>query len=468
MIFHQRHADDAKGGLLISDRLCATAHPCLNKSVFKELWQQFTFGTSVLTITECNDCIFTVGDAVPPLLDGYDYSIGIEPCGFGVRAKSEQDLIRGFMMLLDRLTADEDDGRCVARAEYTRIRGRADIGCRMVHFCVFPETELWELRRFLRFSAALCYTHVILEFWGSLRLECLSELSWSSAFSKDELGPILSEAQDLGLEIVPMFNHWGHASQSRIMHGKHVLLDQNPALAPYFTDDGWCWDIRKPKVRAQLGAIRDELCELCGDGGYFHVGCDEAYGFDFKKESMDILTDFLNEISTDMKKKGRRIIAWGDMLLYRHEHYSRTNTYTCNAPSAEAAQYMLDRLDKSILIADWQYEAKHAPVQTALVFKEAGFDTLLCPWDKGTEQLTACLNTARQEGLFGIIHTTWHTLSSGMPFVLLCARGAYNTEAPLTLLPAYQKTAALLRRVMSSGGDYERAGWSHKQVGFRW
>jgi hypothetical protein len=49
------------------------------------------------------------------------------------------------------------------------------------------------------------------------------------------------------------------------MHGKHVVLDQNPTLQTYFSEDGWCWDIRKPKVRELFRKIRSELIELCGD-----------------------------------------------------------------------------------------------------------------------------------------------------------------------------------------------------------
>jgi hypothetical protein len=162
------------------------------------------------------------------------------------------------------------------------------------------------------------------------------------------------------------------------MHGKHVVLDQNPTLQTYFSDDGWCWDIRKPKVKELLRQIRGELIELCGDSKYFHIGCDEAYHFDFTEENMNALSGFINEISDELTAIGRRTIMWGDMLLYRHSHYNKDNRYACNAPSPEVETYFLKNLKKDIIIADWQYNSPVAPVETADVFAEAGFDCLLC------------------------------------------------------------------------------------------
>ena len=466
MIFHPLNLIRSGGQYILPAKANATAHPALNKAVICEFFQSFTFGCSEIEMLECEEYFFKIGTTEPIPLGENEYTIRITEGGICLLADGEQNLLKGFMTLLDRIVAIETESGMAASIECCEIRDRARIKNRMVHFCVFPETELWELRRFLRFAAALKYTYVILEFWGTLRLDCLKELAWPNSFTQEEIRPLLREASDLGLAIVPMFNHWGHASLSRAMHGKHVVLDQNPALQTYFSDDGWCWDIKNPKVRTLLRSIRKELIDLCGDPPYFPIGCDEAYGFDFSQESMDFICDFLNEIATEAAAGGRRIIAWGDMFLSGHDHYA--NAYTCNAPSAEAEQYMLARLDRRLILADWQYDATHAPVETALVFKKAGFDCMLCPWDKGRAQLDACIDTARDESLLGVIHTTWHTLTSGMPFVLLSAIKSFDGSNSMPLLAAYGHTAALLRRVMPESKDYEKAGWSKRQVSCKW
>ena len=166
-----------------------------------------------------------------------------------------------------------------------------------------------------------------------------------------------------------------------------------------------------------------------------------------------------------MALKKRRIIAWGDMFLYRHAHYDPKNRYTCNAPSPEVEKYLLEHLDKRVVIADWQYDAQQAPIETASVFTSAGFDCILCPWDRGRAQLNAALATVKGERLDGYMHTTWHTLSKGTPYVLLAGVGGFEDIENYKTLAALTNTASLLRKVMASGGNYERAGWAKKQIG---
>ena len=465
MIFQPQNFKSAEGSFLFSGHVCAIAHPCLNKPIFKEFWKNFTYGFSDLTVSECDEYIFSIGNATKHSFDGNAYGIFIETNGLCVCAESEKALIQGFMTLLDRLQAVDRDGETVIEAKCCRIKERASIPNRMVHFCIFPETGLWEIQRFIRFCGALKYTHVVLEFWGMLKFDCMKELSWSHGFTKEQIKPLIREANDLGLEIIPMFNHWGHASACRVMHGKHVVLDQNPSLQTYFSEDGWCWDICQPKVKALLRRVRDELIELCGEGSYFHIGCDEAYHFDFTEENKKMLLDFINEISDELSARNRLAIAWGDMFLFRHPHYNPKNHYTCNAPSPEIEQYFLNGLTKKIVIADWQYNSPKAPIETPSVFKKAGFDCLVCPWDTGLPYLEAALSTVKQEDLMGFMHTTWHTLSSGMPCVAQIAAdgfAGYRGEELRT------RSAALLRKVMPIGGDYRKAGWSKYQISSRW
>lgn len=469
MIFTPHGIVKASGSFIFSGNVNATAHPCLNKDIFKELWRNFTFGSSELGTSASEEYIFSIGNAKKLPLDGNAYSINVQKEGLCICADNERDLIHGFMTLIDRFKAIDLGEESAVELEYCEIRDRAAIQTRMVHFCIFPETELWELQRFIRLCGALKYTHVILEFWGTLKYDCMKELSWSFAFTKEQIRPIIREAKELGLEIIPMFNHWGHAPASRVMHGKHVVLDQNPTLQTYFSDDGWCWDIRKPKVKELLRRIRSELIELCGDGGYFHIGCDEAYHFEFTDENMKALSDFINEISDELTAVGRRVIMWGDMLLYKHSHYNPKNRYCCNAPSPEVEKYFLKSLKKDIIIADWQYNSPEAPVETADVFVKAGFDCLLCPWDEGRDEVNASLETINEYSLMGFIHTTWHTLTRGMPYVTQMAKGGFEyAEGYKTESSMRTETAALLRKVMPAGGDYEKAGWSKIQVGFKW
>ena len=467
MIFTPKKMIPAAGCFRFDGPVTAVAHPCLSADAVRDFWKHFTYEQSELTVRTTDACALMLGEAEALPLDGYDYAVCVEESGISITAQDEKSLLHGFMTLLDRLTLTECGDRITVEVAACRIWDSPSVDFRMVHFCIFPETELWELQRFLRFSAALKYTHAVLEFWGMYAYDCMKELAWPHAYTKEELIPILTEARELGLELIPMFNHWGHATASRVMHGKHVVLDQAPEKQVYFTETGWCWDITKPSVRALLRQVRAELIDLCGEGSYFHVGCDEAYGYDLNPvENRDAICDYLNEIAAEMDACGRRIIAWGDMFLYRHPHYNRG--YCCLSASAESEAYMLARLDKRVILADWQYTPGRGAVETTEVFVRAGFDCLICPWDRGLDHTDGCLTTAKTEGVMGIMHTTWHTLSSGTPYVMLSAVGAYDGNFPWDFGVYATRTAALLRKAAPVDGEYRRAGWSKKQIEVRW
>ena len=128
----------------------------------------------------------------------------------------------------------------------------------------------------------------------------------------------------------------------------------------------------------------------------------------------------------------------------------------------------MKNLKKDIISADWQYNSPEAPVETADVFVKAGFNCLLCPWDEGRDEVNASLETVNEYSLMGFIHTTWHTLSKGMPCVTQMAKGGFEYTEGYKTENMRTETAALLRKVMPAGGDYEKAGWSKIQVSFRW
>ena len=444
--------------------MTATLAPCLAKPAFAELWQGFCYRLSTLQALPSTDLICRVGQAAAPELMGQSYAINVEPSGFCIVAGSEKTLIAGFMTLLDQIRAVDTEDGTVLEIPCVTVRETPLLKNRMIHFCVFPETRLWDIQKFIRLCASLKYSHIVLEFWGMLKYDCMKELAWKHAYTKEQIRPLVQEAQDLGLEIIPMFNQWGHASACRVIHGKHVVLDQNPALQSYFTEDGWCWDISKPRVRELLRQIRRELCDLCGAGSYFHIGCDEAYNFDFTTENMDFICKFINEVDDEMAALDRRVILWGDMFLYRHPHYKSFEKYTCNAPTAEVEAYLLEHLHRNLVIADWQYDANQFPVETASVFQKNGFDTLICPWDRSEANVISCLQTAKEQNLFGVMHTTWHTLSAGMPYVTIIAKNCFEDAADYRRKQSRTHTAAQLRKVCFANGDYQLAGWCREDV----
>ena len=469
MFFDVQNLKKLTGRYPVEGKIRAVAHASLCKPVFAEYWNNFSYGLSEIELLPTDSFTFCIGQAPVLPLDGESYRVSITESGVSLAACSEKSLICGFMTLIDRLLMERVNGESRLFLDACTYGETAFIARRMAHFCVFPETELWEIRRFVRLCAFLRYTHLVIEFWGTFRYACLDALSWERAFSADDLREIFAEAQDLGLELVPMFNHYGHASSGRVMHGKHVVLDRSPQYAYLFDETGWAWNIGLPETSDLQKKMRQELTELCGAGSFFHIGCDEIYGFDYSERAMEEICTHINAVAQSLAENGRKPILWADMFLPRTLKNQTGNTYTAACPSENASSFMLSKLDKNVLLADWQYDACRFPVETSLYLKEKGFSVLLCPWDRGMNRTNACLETAKIHGLDGILHTTWHTLSSGMPYVAKTARGCFLPAGAKDVRDENQalhfnKTAEILRKVYPCGGDYRKSGWSKKEI----
>ena len=269
----------------------------------------------------------------------------------------------------------------------------------------------------------------------------------------------------MGIIPVPMFNHFGHATQSRGLNGKHVVLDQNPSLAYLFTPDGWAWDIQSEEVLTLLANIRKELYELFGDGEYIHLGCDEAYiygnGFIEHKK----VAEFFGRITNESVNEGRTPLIWGDMFICKEELGNTTARYECNARKIENAKLIRTAIHKDTIINDWHYEVTEEPWATSAMFKNEGFRSMCCPWFK-RDNIKAAINTVHELDLFGVVQTTWHVLSARMYMLFECAIrcGTHIPEA-LSYSIDGMITATLMRKISFEDYQYEDTGFAAHQTG---
>ena len=162
MVFSHLYDEERDGLFLIYKNIKGSIHRSLSGDLFREFWHGFTNHRSEIEFEYTDSYTFRVGNADIPELKGAEYAINVEESGFAVVAENNKGLLHGFMTLLDMIHTT-DQGGAIAYLNCGVIRERPRIAVRMVHFCVFPETNLYMLKRFLRFSAALKYTHVIIE-----------------------------------------------------------------------------------------------------------------------------------------------------------------------------------------------------------------------------------------------------------------------------------------------------------------
>lgn len=426
--------------------------------IVSEMFKNFSCGICEAEFVFSDEESIKCGTTELIELDGHEYTINVTSNGFAINGENVTALLHGYFMLLDMIKAlCCDEGKEKFYIECCKIMDTPRLNVRMIHICVFPETSLHFLRKIVRLSAVLKYSHIIIEFWGMLKYDCLKELSWDNAYTKDEIREIVDEAKNLGIVPIPMFNHLGHASQSREINGKHVVLDQNPALAPLFDEDGWSWNIENPNTLELLKKIRQELiCVFGTEGGFFHIGCDEAYRYAFAPT--ELMATHINTIAKDLENNGMRAIMWGDMLLPEGE-MPKDYIATGHDPN------LIDALDKNIIVAEWQYGVSESPWISSQLVNSKGFDVVTSPW-YNPKNIYSAANTVADEKLFGLLLTTWNTLSERIFSIAHGARSAWNDDASSENIGGSfrTETASLVRKIMPPKGVYENSGWTTKDT----
>ena len=442
----------------IDSNINATVFNQMGNKTVNKLWKSFTLGKGKIDFLVTDKYIFQIGTTkLPVLSQGCEFALKVDSNGISIVGENYGGLMRGFFALL--LKFEYEDNKI--KVKHTEENSQYLIKNRMIHICVFPENDLYFIKKIIRLSAMCQYTHIVIEFWGMLKYDCLKELAWPNAFTKDEVKELIDECKDLGIEPIPMFNQLGHAPASRSCYGKHVVLDQNPALQELFTPDGWAWNILSDNTFKLLSQVRKELYELFGDGEYFHLGCDEAH-FIGRNDKLrkNYLPEYLKKLTEEVESEGRRPLMWVDMLLQKEQYPD------CLAAFGEAdeVEALRNATSKSTIFIDWQYDCKDTPIPTLDSLKNCGRDCMGAPWYE-KENYAAYIKTVTQNNMFGIMLTTWHTLNKYTPSIVDCAEclGA-KTFVWGDCCSEYERAAVMLRRISFEGNTYEDCGWTKKQI----
>lgn len=443
--------------------------------LLSDTWRQFTLGAVTLEVTRdvtLSDSQFALAPAgqgpiqSPGRKPTATYALKVDASGAAARATDPEAARHAWFTLLQLLQVDSSaNGGLVFTLPHVEIQDWPALKFRGLHLCVFPETTPLMIEKAIRLAAFLKFTHVVLEFWGMLRLEALRELSWADAWSKDQAQRLVTLARGMGLEVIPMFNCWGHAAASRITHGRHVVLDQSPRLAPLFEPDGWTWCLTNPRAQNMLRRVCDELIEFAGPGQLFHMGCDEAYSHATcdrcrQTDHVQLFADHINNLAAHLEKRGRRAIMWGDALLERAKW---PRPFVANGTPTLPTHEALDRISRRIVIADWHYDIMKGGLPTLAHFRAHGFEAFACPWNSQPNIRT--LAKAAADNNSGLLMTTWNRLAHSIQQLAWVANCAWSedhialgmNQCEGQLMRA--ATATYLRKLVPAGGHYGRAGW---------
>ena len=257
---------------------------------------------------------------------------------------------------------------------------------RAVHLCWFPEVRPQQMERAIRLAALLKFNYAIIEPWGMYASEKHPWWHWPNpTMTKDEVRRLVAIGRDLGITLIPQINVFGHASSSRSVTLKHMVLDIVPEYEPLFEPGGWNWCLSNPETQR---VIRELLVEMLGDFGsppYIHLGCDEAQPPTCpecrKRPYGELVCEHITNLAAFTKEHGARAMIWHDMLLDRDD--SRWEGFIKCGSKLTAT--LADTLPKDVIICDWQYSygdmkevRKDWP--TIGYFKEKGFEVAGCPW----------------------------------------------------------------------------------------
>ena len=344
--------------LVLDSKSTVIADERMNNETVKKLWNSFSLTTGEICLEKGEDFTFRLGDTrLPTLSKEKEYSLRVDESGVAIVGKNFGGLMRGFMSLLMKIEYDNEILKIKAVTEDSDYK----IKNRMIHICVFPENDLYFIKKLIRLCALCQYTHIVIEFWGTLQYDCLKELAWPHAFTKAQAAELIEECRNLGIEPIPMSNQLGHATASRLCYGKHVVLDQNPQLQHLFTPDGWAWNIESDAVKSLLKQVRQELYELFGEGEYMHIGCDEAYFISQNNTLRKQLPKYLEKLTNEVEGEGRRPMIWMDMLL---EKGVFKNCYTVG--EKDEVEKIRNATAKSSVFVDWQYDCFETPIPSLL------------------------------------------------------------------------------------------------------
>ena len=442
--------------LFLDNKTTVIADDRMNNETVKKLWNSFNLTMGDISFEKGETYTFQLGNTpLPTLSAGKEYALKVDKHGAAITGKDYGGLMRGFMSLLMKMESDETTLKIKSVLEESNY----NIHNRMIHICVFPENDLYFIKKLIRLCALCQYTHIVIEFWGMLQYDCLKELAWPHAFTKAQAAELIKECRSLGIEPIPMFNQLGHATASRLCYGKHVVLDQNPKLQYMFTPDGWAWNIESDAVKRLLKQVRQELYKLFGEGEYMHIGCDEAYYISRNNTLRKQLPEYLEKLTNEVESEGRRPMIWMDMFL---EKGVFKNCYTVG--EKDEVEKIRNATAKSTVFVDWQYDCVETPIPSLLSLKNCGRDAMGAPWFKA-QNYNAHVQTIENNDLFGIMLTTWHTLKEHMISILGCAK---KCGAKSFVWSEYsglrEETATLLRRVSFEDNTYADSGWSKEQI----
>ena len=228
------------------------------------------------------------------------------------------------------------------------------------------------------------------------------------ALTAEEIRKLDARCRELGIDLVPNQNSFGHLRSFLEHPPLRKLAEINE---PY---EGSTGDFLRfpttlaPNHPGTLKFIRGLYDELLPNfsSEFFNVGCDETWDLGRgqseklceRRGNGSVYVAFLKQIEREVSQRGRRMMFWGDIILHHPE--------------------LIKRLPRGVIALNWGYEADHPFEKEAATFARSKLPFYICPgtstWmtligrhDNGFANLVLGAKAGLKHGAIGYLNTDW-------------------------------------------------------------
>ncbi|MGA2280890.1 MAG: family 20 glycosylhydrolase [Verrucomicrobiota bacterium] len=228
------------------------------------------------------------------------------------------------------------------------------------------------------------------------------------ALTGEEIRQLDARCQQLGIDLVPNQNSFGHLRYF-LEHPRLKKLAEVSGPYPDYSGEF----VRRPSTLAPdhpgtLPFLRELYDELLPNfsSRFFNVGCDETWDLGHgqskklcvAKGQGRVYLDFLKQIHREVSARGKRMMFWGDIIL----KYPK----------------LIKELPRDVIALNWGYEADHPFDREAALFAKAKMPFYVCPgtstWqtligrhDNALANLRAAAQAGHEHGAMGYLITDW-------------------------------------------------------------
>ncbi len=255
--------------------------------------------------------------------------------------------------------------------------------------------------------------------------------SWG-ALTGEEIRQLDAHCQQLGIDLVPNQNSFGHLRYFL----EQPQLKKLAEVSESYADESGEF-IRRPSTLAPqhpgtlpfLHGLYDELLPHF-TSRFFNVGCDETWdlgrGQSRKlceaKGKGRVYFDFLKQIHREVCARGKQMMFWGDIILKHPELIKELHSFGAPSRSAGRSAKLHSEPPEgettNIIALNWGYEANHPFDHEAALFAQSKIPFYVCPgtstWqtligrhDNALANLRAAARAGRKHGATGYLITDW-------------------------------------------------------------